>query len=251
MRVTGERVTTAAGGFNPTWQRHVAAYALCAPLLPPGKVLDLGCGIGHSDEFLAPRESVGVDVTADVLIGQMRETHVADMRALPFPDGSFSSVLSVQAIEHVPDPERAIGEARRILSPGGVAIFVTPNSDTFGMPGEIVDPYHFLEFTPGQLRSLCEAQFEEVEIRGLFGSPRYLAHVASERRSLERALRWDPLRLRRWAPRSLRMRLYDWGLRRQRGAEDPVARSIDRSDFELRSDPGAEALDLVAVCKAR
>src|SRR5262249_60950411 len=32
--VTGERVTTAAGGFNPTWQRHVAAYEQCSPLLP-------------------------------------------------------------------------------------------------------------------------------------------------------------------------------------------------------------------------
>ena len=32
-RVTGERVTTAQGGFNPTYQRHVAAYKLVAGLL--------------------------------------------------------------------------------------------------------------------------------------------------------------------------------------------------------------------------
>jgi SAM-dependent methyltransferase len=250
MRVTGERVTTADGGHNPTWQRHVAAYALCAPLLPPGKVLDLGCGIGHSYELLAPRESVGVDVAPEILAGQNRETRIADMRALPFADGSFSSVLSVQAIEHVPDPERAIGEARRVLAADGVAIFVTPNRDTFGLPGEIIDPYHFAEFTPAQLRSLCGAQFDQVEVCGLFGSSRYLAHVESERRSLERILRWDPLRLRRWVPRSLRSRLYDWGLRRRRAEEDPAASLIDPSDFELRSAPMAESLDLVAVCKA-
>jgi SAM-dependent methyltransferase len=249
MRVTGERVTTAAGGFNPTWQRHVAAYALCAPLLPGGKVLDLGCGIGHSYELLAPRESVGVDVAAEVLAGQRRETHVADMRALPFADASFSAVLSVQAIEHVPDPQRAVDEARRVLSPGGVAVFVTPNGHTFGLPGEIVDPYHFLEFTPERLSSLCEARFDWVEIQGLFGSPRYLACVESERRSLERVFRWDPLRVRRWAPRSLRKRLYDWGMRRRRDVEDPAASSIDRSDFELSSAPLEEALDLVAVCR--
>ncbi len=79
--VTGERVTTAAGGFNPTFQRHVAAYRLCAPLLPQaGRVLDLGCGAGHSFSALAPRESVGVDLDAAALAGQSRETVVADMR---------------------------------------------------------------------------------------------------------------------------------------------------------------------------
>ena len=33
--LTGERVSSPAGGFNPTWQRHVAAYRACASLLPP------------------------------------------------------------------------------------------------------------------------------------------------------------------------------------------------------------------------
>ena len=60
--ITGERVSLPTGGFNPTFQRHVAAYRLCAPLLPPGRVLDLGCGVGHSYAELAPRVSVGVDV---------------------------------------------------------------------------------------------------------------------------------------------------------------------------------------------
>ena len=43
--LTGERVVTPEGGFNPTWQRHVAAYALCGPALGPGRVVDVGCGI--------------------------------------------------------------------------------------------------------------------------------------------------------------------------------------------------------------
>ena len=36
--ITGERVVTSSGGFNPTWQRHVAAYALCARFLATGRV---------------------------------------------------------------------------------------------------------------------------------------------------------------------------------------------------------------------
>ena len=119
--ITGERVTTPVGGFNPTFQRHVAAYRLCAPLLPAGRVLDLGCGVGHSYQELAPRVTVGVDLDAGALAGQDRETHVADMRSLPFPAGSFASVLSVQSIEHVPDPESVLAEVVRVLEPEGRA----------------------------------------------------------------------------------------------------------------------------------
>ena len=99
--ISGERVSSAEGGFNPTFQRHVSAYRLCASLLPDGRVLDLGCGTGHSYRELAPRETVGVDIEPRALAGQQRETRAADMRALPFADGSFQSVLSVQSIEHV------------------------------------------------------------------------------------------------------------------------------------------------------
>src|SRR5947209_4167665 len=101
--ISGERVSTPEGGWGPTFQRHVAAYRLCAPLLPDGRVLDLGCGVGHSFRELAPRETVGVDADAHALEGQDRETHAADMRSLPFEPGSFASVLSVQSLEHVPD----------------------------------------------------------------------------------------------------------------------------------------------------
>ena len=249
MRVTGERVSTGWGGFNPTWQRHVAAYALCAPLLPPGRSLDLGCGVGHSYRLLAPRETVGVDVDPDSLAGQERETHAADMRRLPFEDGSFASVLSVQSIEHVPDPDRAIAETARVLEPGGLAVFVTPNRLTFGPPDEIIDPYHYVEFSPEELRRLCDGAFDKVELRGLFGSPRYRELVAEERTSLDRLLRWDPLRARRLVPRRLRQLLYDRGLRRRRDGPDPRAEAISASDFELRDSPLEEALDLVAICR--
>jgi SAM-dependent methyltransferase len=248
VRVSGERVTTAAGGFNPTWQRHVAAYALCAPLLPPGRVLDIGCGVGHSYALLAPRETVGLDVDPRVLVDQDRETHVGDMRALPFAAGSFSAVLAVQSIEHVPNPERAVVEASRVLEPGGVAVFVTPNHLTFGLSGEVLDPYHYVEFSAAELRQRCEPAFGRVELLGIFGSSRYLEFVRKECESLERLLRWDPLHFRRHAPRRLRQAVYDWGLRRRRGPPDPRAAAIGVDDFDLREAPLEEALDLVVVC---
>ena len=113
---------TAEGGFNPTWQRHVAAYSLTPGFLPKGRVLDVGCGVGHSYRLLEPRETVGVDLDPGALEGQDRETVVADMRDLPFADGSFAGALSIHSIEHVPDPERAVAEIARVIAPGGVAV---------------------------------------------------------------------------------------------------------------------------------
>lgn len=248
MTVTGERVTTPTGGFNPTWQRHVAAYAEAAQFLPEGRVLDLGCGVGHSFELLAPRETVGVDLDAAALQGQARQTVVADMRALPFPDDEFASVVSVQSIEHVPDPERVLAEMRRVLAPGGVALFVTPNRLTFARPDEIIDPYHYVEYDADQLRALCSRSFGTVELRGLFGSQRYLMLVKDQLAKLDSLLAKDPLRLRRLVPRRARQLLYDRRLTRERAVPDPRAAAIDRSDFELRGEPLDEALDLVAVC---
>ncbi|HET6832086.1 MAG TPA: class I SAM-dependent methyltransferase [Solirubrobacterales bacterium] len=254
-RITGERVATPTGGFNPTWQRHVAAYLLCEPFLPlpstdgSGRVLDLGCGVGHSYHLLEPRTTVGVDVDAEALAGQDRETVVADMRELPFGDAAFTAVLSVHSLEHVPDPDRVVAEAARVIEPGGVVVFVTPNRLTFGRPDEIIDPYHHVELDPDELRELCRTGFEDVELRGIFGSARYMRIFDAERVALDRLLSRDPLRLRRLVPNAVKRRLYDAMLRRRRRDEDPEAETIEPADFELGTENLAAALDLCAICR--
>lgn len=242
-------MVTPAGGFNPTWQRHVAAYVLAEPFLAPGRVLDVGCGVGHSYHRLAPRETVGVDIDAEALLGQDRRTIVADMRDLPIESATVPSLLAVQSLEHVPDPERTVAEAARVLEPDGTAVFVTPNRLTLGRPDEIIDPYHYVEFDPAALRRLCERAFGEVEVLGLFGSERYLELFREERVTLDRLLRLDPLRLRRFVPRRLKQRLYDALLRRFRPLEQPRAEAIDVDDFSLGDRNLDECLDVVAICR--
>jgi SAM-dependent methyltransferase len=247
--VTGERVVTKDGGFGPTWERHVAAYALAEPLLPPGRVLDLGCGIGHSFHLLAPRETVGVDIAAEALAGQDRETVIADMRDLPFPDASFASLISVQSLEHVADGAAVVREARRVVEPGGVAIFHTPNRLTFARPDEIIDPYHFVEYDPRELRALCETAFADVEIRGVFGSERYLELWASQLRTLDRVLWLDPLALRRFVPLRVKQVLYDLLLTLFRRRQTEAEAAIGAGDFTLGADDLDAALDVVAICR--
>lgn len=249
MKVTGERVVTPEGGFNPTWQRHVAAYGLNEPRFGPGRLLDLGCGIGHSFHLLAPRETVGVDVDAAALEGQDRETVVADMRALPFGPASFPSVLSVHSLEHVPDPDRVVAEVARVLEDDGTAVFVTPNRLTFGRPDEIIDPFHHIEFDPSELETLCRRSFADVSIEGIFGSPRYMEIHEEERATLDRLLGYDPLRIRRAVPVRVKQWLYDTMLSHFRRDTDPRAKAIEPEDFHLGSDDLERCLDLVAVCR--
>ncbi len=251
--VTGERVTSPAGAFNPTFQRHVAAYRTAAPLLPAadaGPVLDLGCGVGHSFHELAPRTTVGVDVSAQALAGQGRETHVADMRDLPAGwDRRFASVVSVHAIEHVTRPADAIAEIARVLQDDGVAVLVTPNRLTFARPDEIVDPYHEIEYDREQLRALVEGWFAEVEILGLHGSERYLRFQDGEKRRMDRMLGLDVLGLRHRLPRRVMQLAYDTALTATRRNADPLAAAIDVDDFRLGDDDVPASLDLVAVAR--
>lgn len=248
MRVTGERASTSAAGFKPQWERHAFAYRTAAELLPPGRVLDLGCGVGHSYQLLSPRETVGVDVSPEILAGQDRETVVADMRDLPFADGSFESVLAAHSIEHVSDADRVLSEVRRVLAPSGTAVFVTPNRLTFARRDEIIDPYHYVEYDPDELRVLCEAYFRNTRVLGIMGSERYRMVVEQEHRRMDAMLRLDPLRVRRFVPRRLLQRMYDTALVRARARASPLQRSIGSEDFRLAEDPLDEAYDLVAVC---
>lgn len=246
--ITGERVSTPEGGFNPSFQRHRAEYRLCAELLPDGRVLDLGCGTGHSWTELLPRETVGVDIAPEALTGQERETRQADMRALPFVQDSFDSVVSIQSIEHVPDPQRVLAEVVRVLRPEGRAILVTPNRLTFGRSDEIIDPYHHVEYDARQLHDLCRPFFDRVEIQGLQVSERYRAIHDDERRELDRLLALDPLRLRRLMPRRLRQWLYDRRLTRDRRTPRPAALAIGPEDFSLSAEGLDLAIDLFAIC---
>jgi len=95
-----------------------------------GRILDAGCGTGLLTRHL-PAGSVGVDINPrNVELASRRlPTHeflLADVEALPFPDGSFGTVLCTEVVEHIPFPDRALREFRRILAPGGVLIGMTP-----------------------------------------------------------------------------------------------------------------------------
>ena len=102
-------------------------------------VLDYGCGPGYLAKFLVrdgARSVTGIDVS-DAEIEQARERAlengvadkcrflVADAHATPFEDNSFDVIVGDSILHHL-ELRRALEEIRRILRPGGRAVFLEP-----------------------------------------------------------------------------------------------------------------------------
>src|SRR5262249_3224066 len=50
-----------------------------------------------------------------------------DAAALPFADAAVDAVTMLDVLEHIPEPEEVLAEARRVLRPGGVLILSVPH----------------------------------------------------------------------------------------------------------------------------
>jgi SAM-dependent methyltransferase len=61
---------------------------------------------------------------------------------MPFADSSFDGIWSIWVLEHIPEPERALREMRRVLKPGGVLLLaVAWNCAPWGADGFDARPY--------------------------------------------------------------------------------------------------------------
>jgi ubiquinone/menaquinone biosynthesis C-methylase UbiE len=106
---------------------------------PFHRVLDLACGPGFvALEFAKhAREVVGVDLTAEMLKKARALTRRegfknvtfrrADVKRLPFPDGSFDLVVTRASFHHFPQPEQVLTEMVRVLKRNG-RILISDNT---------------------------------------------------------------------------------------------------------------------------
>jgi 2-polyprenyl-3-methyl-5-hydroxy-6-metoxy-1,4-benzoquinol methylase len=111
-------------------QQAVLARIPALGLAAGARVLDAPCGGGALAAALiaAGFEVHGADVepSARPLLGE--RLAIADLnRPLPWPDGYFEAVFSVEGIEHLENRFLFLRELRRVLRPGGVLVLTTPN----------------------------------------------------------------------------------------------------------------------------
>lgn len=99
------------------------------------KVLDLASGTGEAADYLESTFAMRVvraDLSSDglSLARDSRVRAVAD--CLPFPDDSFDGVHMKDALVHIPDVDKLLGEISRVLSPNGQALIVSAYPNRFG-----------------------------------------------------------------------------------------------------------------------
>jgi len=98
-------------------------------------------------------------------------------------------LLSIQVIEHIVDMDAYLNEIWRVLKPGGIVVFSTPNAAIRLDPGmKPWNRFHIQEFTPVQLEALLRATFAEVKLRGQFAKDEiYRIEFERCQRSLQQA----------------------------------------------------------------
>jgi SAM-dependent methyltransferase len=146
------------------------------------RVLDVGCGAGTDLARFARGGALttGVDVSASAidlarrnfeqqgLRGEFRE---ADGEQLPFDDETFDLVFAHGVVQYTPNGHRLIDEARRVLKPGGTAIFQVYNriswlnalSRVMKVPLEHEDAPVLRKYSIGEFKALLDG-FRDVRI---------------------------------------------------------------------------------------
>ena len=119
------------GSTNPVVRRLMAGFeGVLAELFKraaPASVLDVGCGEGVLTERWASQLRSGQVVGVDLEDPKLRAEWATRSRenleflagsadALPFADGAFELVAAIEALEHIPDPQRVVREMARVAS---------------------------------------------------------------------------------------------------------------------------------------
>lgn len=130
-RAAHDRIASSyAEHFAPLTRLALDQLLDAAQVGPGRRVLDVATGPGLAAAAAQSRraDATGVDVSPGMvaLAGQAHpgvRFQVADAVALPFPNGGFDVVICNFALGHFPEPEMALSECVRVLSPGGALAF--------------------------------------------------------------------------------------------------------------------------------
>ena len=144
-------------------------------------VLDIGFGGGYSLPRLAQRAPAGkvhgVDFSepmvlqaerrfADLIRQGKLELRVGDVRALPYMDGTFNKVMTVNTIYFWPDPVQNLKEIRRTLKAGGRLVVAFRSRHHMERARALVQGFTLYE-PEAVARLLREAGFRDVTLRSM------------------------------------------------------------------------------------
>lgn len=139
-------------GQEPEMAAMLERYLSRIEVLDGARVLEIGCGAGFATRAIASLPGVahvtGID-PSPVFLESARDTSgdypnitfaQGDARSLAYDDGSFEIVLSHTTLCHVPEPEKALREAHRVLTPGGQLVVFDGDYATMSLAVGDFDP---------------------------------------------------------------------------------------------------------------
>lgn len=134
------------------------------------RCLEIGCGRGYLQDVV--HDCTGFDLSESVRACLHKPFVQGDATHLPFLDGSFDAIWTYAALEHVPQPELALAEMRRVLRDGGILLLAPAwQCRPWAAAGLAVRSYHDLSFRLKIEKALLPVR-DSVLYRALFILPR-------------------------------------------------------------------------------
>lgn len=150
-------------------------------LQPDDDLLDVGCGAGVllRDRAAGVRYVAGVDVS-QIQVGMARrrlgeriaagtaEIVLGDAATLPWEDGRFSAVASLNCLKFVPHPDQVLREMHRVLRPGGRVVHMTDPPVTDPDKSGKIDVFGIWQWSADDSRRMMEQTgFADVSVAQL------------------------------------------------------------------------------------
>jgi SAM-dependent methyltransferase len=135
-------------------------YGFAARYARSGRLLDVACGVGYGTRFLTDRAeqvttALGVELSEDAVAyanGRYADDRTGFLACdgMRFEDAEgFDTIVSIETIEHLPDPEGFVEHLVGLLRPGGHLVGSVPIT-----PSVDANPHHLHDFTDRSFRRL-------------------------------------------------------------------------------------------------
>ena len=149
-----------------TIKRYEELLAQFEPYRKSGRILDVGCGDGY---FLDVAKKAGWEVYGSeftdeaVSLCRAKGIHMHQGRIQEYKPGmDFDVITSFEVLEHINDGEEHVTHLYRLLRPGGLFYFTTPNFNSMsrrwlGGKWNIIEyPEHLVYYTPATVTRLLK-----------------------------------------------------------------------------------------------
>ena len=147
------------------WERYefAGSYALSR------RVLDVACGCGYGTALLSKKSGIkalGLDLDGEAInwakyhYGKFAEYIQVDQDEYwPLKNKKFDLVVSLETIEHVPNPKTFLNAIYNALQPNGILVLSTPCNET-ETRFKPTNPFHLREYTWDELGELVTEKFK-------------------------------------------------------------------------------------------